>query len=387
MNGGMVVFGEDWGRHPSSTQHLIRRLAADSPVLWVNSIGLRRPQLTVRDLKRAAGKLFGCTRSAQSDGSVSGTLPTPDGRAPTSKPANLTVASPLVVPWPGSRLAYAANRALLGSQLRPMLAARGISRPILWTSLPTALPALGHLGERAVVYYCGDDFGALAGVDHAPVLAMEQALVAKADLIFAASETLAARFPPSKTLLVPHGADITLFSNSVPPAPDLPRDRPVAGFYGSLADWIDVELLAAVAQALPDWQFVFIGAIETDVGLLRGCPNVTLLGPRAHHALPAYAQHWQASLLPFRDCAQIRACNPLKLREYLAAGRPVISTPFPALSGYRDVVCVVDGRDAFVAALRSTLTRPDRTSEQRARVSLETWEARAADVSRALEAL
>ena len=229
MSSPLVVFGEDWGRHPSSTQHLVRRLADESPVLWVNSIGMRRPKLTVRDLKRAVSKVVGRPRLT----------PCEPGNE-TARPANLTVVSPLVLPWPGNRLAFATNRLLLGRQLAPRLAERGITRPILWTSLPTALPALGQLGEKAVVYYCGDDFGALAGVDHAPVLEMEAALVAKADLVLAASETLAARFPKSKTRLVPHGADIALFATPCSPAADLPRDRPVAGFYGSLADWVDV---------------------------------------------------------------------------------------------------------------------------------------------------
>ena len=376
MIDSLVVFGEDWDRHPSSTQHLVRRLAANSPVLWVNSIGMRRPKLSVRDFNRAASKVFCRSRSTS-----------PDSPASNSQPANLTVVSPLVVPWPGSSLAFAANRLLLSRQLLPRLAERGMKRPILWTSLPTALPALGQLGEKAVVYYCGDDFGSLAGVDHEPVLAMEAELVEKADLVLAASETLAARFPKAKTRLIPHGADIALFATPAVPAADLPRDRPVAGFYGSVADWINVELLAYAAAQLPDWQFLFIGAIETGVTPLRALTNVSFLGPRAHHELPGYAQHWQASLLPFRDCPQIRACNPLKLREYLAAGPEIVATDFPALNPYRDLISVAQSRDAFVAAIRASAAKPDRRAQRRARVSSETWEARAAEVANALSAL
>ena len=385
MTSSLVVFGEDWGRHPRSTQHLVRRLAADRAVLWVNSIGMRRPKLTVRDLKRAATKVLGSRAPYSSEAGRC-----PDARnadKPAALPNNLTTVSPLVVPWPGSRLAFAANRTLLARQLQPLLAERCMTRPMLWTSLPTALPVLGKLGERAVIYYCGDDFGALAGVDHAPVLEMEAALVKKADLVLAASETLAARFPSSKTLLVPHGADIALFANPAPPAADFVRIGRVAGFYGSLADWIDIELLAFAARELPDWRFVFIGAIETDVAPLRTLSNVAFLGPRAHHELPGYVQHWQVSLLPFRDCAQIRACNPLKLREYLAAGPEIVATDFPALDPYRDFVTVARKREDFVAAIRASAFAPDRSSDRRARVRAETWEARAAQVATALEAL
>lgn len=376
MSADLVVFGEDWGRHPSSTQHLVRRLAADRRVLWVNSIGMRRPRLTRADLGRAARKLV-ATRS-------SAVAPREPAAAP---PPGMTLASPLVVPWPGSRAAFAANRILLSRQLTQRMAATGVSRPLLWTSLPTALPAVGQLGERGLVYYCGDDFGALAGVDHEPVLDMERRLVDKADLVLAASPALAARFPSGKTLLTPHGADIDLFSRAAPRAEDLPAGGPIAGFYGSLSDWIDVELLSHAASRLPGWRFVIVGPVDTDVTALRRLDNVVFLGRREHAELPSYAQHWTVSLLPFRDNAQIRACNPLKLREYLAAGRPIVSTDFPALDPYRDLITVATTPEAFTAAIGATIDAPDRTAARRGRVAGETWDARARDVARALEAI
>ncbi len=369
----LVVFGEDWGRHPSATQHLVMRLREQRRVLWMNSIGMRRPRMSFRDISRVAGKLTGMVR----------------GRARPSvdnEGDGVSVFSPLAVSWPGSRTASVINRTLLTRQIGRLMARQGIRRPLLWTSLPTALPVLGGLGERASIYYCGDDFSALAGVDHGPVAEMEEALVDRVDLVLAASEHLAARFPRHKTLLVPHGADIALFSAPESRAMDLPAGRPIAGFYGSIAAWIDVGLLCDLADRLPEWQFVFIGAVETDVSSLIARPNVTLLGPRPHHALPSYSQHWTASLLPFRDCAQIRACNPLKLREYLAAGRPIVTTDFPALAGYRDCVTVANDGAAFAEALKATLADNGACSRQ-ARVAGETWEARAATIAAALDAL
>jgi glycosyltransferase involved in cell wall biosynthesis len=371
----LVAFGEDWGRHPSSTQHLIKRIGIDRQVLWVNSIGMRRPQLTVHDMHRALNKVFGST-------------PTSTTQVPIdAPPVGTTVTSPFAISWPGSRAAFAANRRLLQRQISARMTERGMKRPVLWTSLPTALPVVGTLGERAVVYYCGDDFGALAGVDHEPVLEMEHRLVEKADLVLAASDVLAARFPQHKTLHVPHGADIALFQNPAPRAADLPTDKPVAGFYGSLSSWIDVELMATVADLMPDWWFVLIGNVETDVSALAARPNVRLLGKRAHTELPGYAQHWMASMLPFRDNAQIRACNPLKLREYMAAGRPIVSTDFPALRPYHDLISVAAGPRSFAAALVACTHEMDRTGQRQQRVQGETWEARAAEIERALEQL
>lgn len=368
----MVVFGEDWGRHPSSTQHLIRRLAADRKIVWVNSIGLRRPRPTARDLLRVIDKLLVRPRA------------TATALAP---PASVSILPPLAVSWPGSSIAAALNRRLLGRQVRCAMKRRKVRSPILWTSLPSAAPLIGSLDERAVVYYCGDDFGSLAGVDHEPVRAMERELVGRADLIVAASEELAQRFPRERTLLLPHGTDLDLFQHPAPRAADLPSDRPIAGFYGSLSAWIDVELIADVAAGMPDWMFAFIGEIRTDVGALRKLPNVRLYGQRAHHELPSYVQHWTVSLLPFRDCPQIRACNPLKLREYLAAGTPIASTPFPALAPFDGLIEVACSAELYADAIRRARADSMNNSRRRATVAHDSWEARAAALDDAMASL
>ena len=375
MNADLVVFGEDWGRHPSSTQHLIARLLGDRKVLWVNSIGLRRPRLTAGDVKRLICK-------ARSQVSSLGKF-----RDETHSDTP-TIIEPKTLPFPGNRLARIINRRLLGSTLAKVMRRTGIERPILWTSLPSAVDFVGTLDERAVVYYCGDDFGSLTGVDHEAVTRLESRLVERADLILAASPALAAKFPPHKTRLLPHGADLDLFQTPVPRAPDLPEGRPVAGFYGSISDWVDMRLIADVASLLPEWFFVLIGPIRTDVEALRELGNVAFLGERPHTALPGYAQHWDASLLPFRDTPQIRSCNPLKLREYLAAGRPVVATDFPALDGYRDVVRVATDPRSFASALEDARGEGSaRRLDRRRLVQGESWDARAQEASNLMRAL
>jgi glycosyltransferase involved in cell wall biosynthesis len=366
MTAPLVVFGEDWGAHPSSTQHLVRRIAARRDVIWVNSIGMRRPRLSPDDLRRVAAKL---RRRRQPPA------------APVATPPRLSVVEPFAISWPGQPLARRANRHLLGRRLRQELAARGLERPVLWLSLPSAVDVVGELDERAVVYYVGDDFGALEGVDHAPVRRMEAELVGAADLVLAASQVLADRLSGQRTRLLPHGVDFELFAGACEPAADLPRNRPVAGFYGGIDDRFDVPLVEATARLLPRWQFVLIGPEKTELGALRAVPNVRLLGPRPHHRLPAYAAHWDAAILPFRDTAMVRACNPLKLREYLAAGRPIVSTDMPALDGYRDVVSVAGRPSAFAEAVRASLGEgAGAAARRRARVAPESWAARAAEV-------
>ena len=272
-------------------------------------------------------------------------------------------------------------------QIKPVLEAQRIQEPILWTSLPTAVDMAGHLGESALMYYCGDDFSALAGVDHQTVAKREQELIEKADLIVAASDKLVAKFPAPKTRLLPHGVDYHRFATPAARASDLPADgKPVVGFYGSLSNWLDVDLLVAVISQLPDVHFLLIGKIETDVSRVLALPNVIHLGPRPHQQLPGYSQHWMISMLPFLDNAQIRSCNPLKLREYLATGRPVVSTPFPALMPYQDHVAVAVTAEEWIAAINAAVDVPS-APERQALVQNHTWEARAELLSSWLDGL
>ena len=376
MTSDLIVFGEDWGGHPSSTQHLVKHLAANRRVVWVNSIGLRRPRLGARDLGRAARKLAAAVAPRRAAG-------------PPRLPPPGPVVQPLALPMAEGAAGRALNRALIGRAVRRAAAQAGLRRPVVWASLPSAVPALGALGEAAVVYYCGDDFGALAGVDHDAARAMEAELAARADLILAASPALAARFDPAKTHLLAHGVDLGLFTTPAAPAPELAGDpRPVAGFYGGLAEWLDLELVAATARLLPGWRFVLVGPAQCDLAALHGVPNIELPGTRPHDALPGFAQHWTAGIIPFRDTPQIRACNPLKLREYLAAGRPVVATDFPALAPYRAAIATAatpqDVARALEAARRDT---PAAAAARRALVAGESWAARAAEAAALIDRL
>jgi len=376
MKRSLIVFGEDWGGLPSSTQHLIRHLKEERQVVWINSIGLRRPNISFRDARRIWQKL-----------TARNTQPAPAMAATTENEPNLTVIHPKTLPAPRCQLERKLARVLLKRQIHPTLQRLGIENPILWTSLPTAVDMAGHLGDTSLVYYCGDDFSALAGVDHDTVASREQELMDKADLIVAASDKLVQKFPESTTRLLPHGVDYHRFATPVARADDLPDDGKITvGFYGSLSNWLDIDLLVAVISRLSDVRFLLIGNIETDVSRVLALPNVMHLGPRPHSALPGYSQHWHIAMLPFLDNAQIRSCNPLKLREYLATGRPVVSTPFPALMPYKDHVAVATTTDDWVNAILASANAPS-SPDRQALVREHTWQARAHLLSGWLDAL
>ncbi|ELA7569361.1 glycosyltransferase [Vibrio alginolyticus] len=371
----IVVFGEDFGGLPSSTQHIVKRLAANHRILWVNSIGLRQPKLDSKDIQRALNKL---TRVFHNVGSHKPTLDSETN-------PNIHIINLLTIPAPSSALARKVAAKMMKHQLNKQLQALGFDKPVFWTSLPTAADVCAEMNPRGLIYYCGDDFSALAGVDHDTVTKHERTLVNAANVIFTASETLSTKFPSHKTVTLPHGVNVSLFSEPAPKAKDLPDNgRKVLGFYGSLSEWLDYDLIAQVADQAPDWDLVFIGPNEfSDNPLPQRC-NVYYLGPRAHHTLPRYSQHWDASWLPFVDNAQIKACNPLKLLEYLATGTPVISTPFPALMPYKHMLHIVQNVEDVCASLDHLIPPPANSKQY---VQQQSWEARANQVDKLVRAL
>lgn len=380
MSRDLIVFGEDWGGLPSSTQHIIKHLSKTRKVLWVNSIGLRRPRFSCHDVFRATKKV---ARKLKSSKPIAGKKP--------HEFKNITVVDLLTIPAPRNAIERYISARLIEKQLKPKINKLGMNNPLLWISLPTAADLVGKLGESGVIYYCGDDFSSLAGVDHKTVEKHEKDLVERSDIIFTASEKLANKFPKEKVITLPHGVDFELFAGHATKAVDLPQnDKPTAGFYGSLSEWLDTELLSKTIASLPDWNFVFIGKEEADMSALKKFDNAYFLGPKSHNNLPNYSRYWQASMLPFKDNEQIRSCNPLKLSEYLAAGTPIVSTNFPALAPYRDLVQSAETSESFTEALELSVHLSELKRHAlvlRSCVVGNTWKAKANQVSKRLEAL
>ena len=377
----LIVFGEDWGGLPSSTQHLISHLSKDRRILWVNSIGLRQPEFTVKDVKRAFKKIF-------FDSYISGKrnkdfyTHTPSGNiSDIRENNNFIVVNPKTIPAPKSPISRWISRLLLLLQIKPILRKMKLQSPILWISLPTAVDFCGYLGESSLVYYCGDDFKSLSGVDHDTVSKRELETLKKASLVMTSSKTLLKDFPKDKTIFLPHGVDFDLFSNPTQIADDLPKDgKPIAGFYGSISKWFDIDTLKKVINYLPTWNFVFIGKVEVDISSISSLSNTYFLGPKDHQSLPTYSQHWTVSLLPFVNNKQIDACNPLKLREYLATGTPIVSTNFSAIHEYKNVVKIVNNSYDMVDAIEDSFF--DNNKEiRKMSVSNQTWTFRSKQVS------
>jgi glycosyltransferase involved in cell wall biosynthesis len=368
----IICFAHDWEGDPTSKTHIMRILSKKNRILWVNSIAMRRPSATRRDIRRI---LFKVRRAFAGAREVE---------------PNIFVTNPLVLPLPGVALAEKLNAELLTASLRRLSRRLGLDRPILWTFLPNVNRVIGRLRERMVIYHCVDEYSAFSGVPREALMRMEQDLVRRADLVLTSGERLGdeRRALNEHTHFVSHGVDVDHFARTLDPRTEIPADirgipRPIVGFFGLLADWVDIDTFRAIATARPQWSVVLIGKAATDIESLRGIPNLHILGQKPYGALPGYCRAFDVGIIPFRVNELTVRANPLKLREYLAAGLPVVSTPLPEVARYDGLVRLASSPEAFIHAVEAALA--DRSEIAKARrvdaMRTEGWIARVEEIS------
>ncbi len=315
-----IVFSDDWGEHPSSCQHLFREIARDHRVLWVNTVGMRAPRMTVTDLRKAFHKTWRMIAGA-------GESTHAPGREP---PPNLAVLQPPMVPLPGLRLARAFNDSSARRSIAAAMKRHGLRTPIVVTTVPNACDLVDRLGASMIVYYCVDDFAQWPGTNHRVVRAMEKRLIDRADLLLATSDKLQEALGASgkTTHLFEHGVDLETFGSAEarehPTLAGLPRPR--AGFFGLLDERLDQDLLAELASGMSDWTFVLAGPQATSLPSIESHLNVVRLGPLPYQELPRFIAGIDVLILPYRVNEFTDTISPLKLNEYLATRRPIVST-------------------------------------------------------------
>jgi glycosyltransferase involved in cell wall biosynthesis len=297
-----------------------------------------------------------------------------------------------LLPWRTRyRTASVLNCRLTASAVR--LLARRLPRPlVLWVYDPLAAWLIGACGETLAVYDCVDDYVEQAGPDprrRALASAADERASQRAALVFATTPSLyerKRRLNP-RTYLVPNAGDTALFQRAGDrgmAAPEVARlSPPVLGFAGNLtAAKVDFALLEEVARARPAWTLLLVGPAQRDcrrqLQRLVGLPNVRWVGAKLHRELPSYVAAFDVALIPYRSTAYTQSCFPLKLYEYLAAGKPVVASGLPELRGMEPDVVVVEGARAFCQAVASALS--DTGAQARARrlalAATNTWEGR-----------
>lgn len=364
LKNDIICFANDWQADPLSKKQVMTRLARRHRVLWINSINNRRPRLAKKDFRRILQKIGDF------------------GKGLTRVEENIWLLSPIFVPFHGLSWTRSLNRALLAWQIRWAMRRLGFTHPITWTFVPTSADVVGSLGERIVVYHCVDEYGAFS--DAAPEIGVrEQELLAKSSLVIVCSQALLESKQKSnrRTHLVTHGVDYEHFCRAAnaqtPMAQELASlPRPILGFHGLIADWVDLGLLADLARLRPNWSIVLVGRPDTDITSIQGIANVHLLGHRPYEKLPNYLRGFDVGLLPFVKNELTISANPLKLREYLAAGLPVVATPIPEVERLAPPVRLASTAEEYARQIEGILAQggagpsPQRSKE----VLHESWD-------------
>jgi len=325
-----IVFGDDWGRHPTTLQHLVLNLPSEDRVIWIDSIGMRQPRLHLNDIKRLFNKaqLFLQRDNMQEERLYSCCLSAFERIKPKIFPFHF---NSLTVRFNGNSLLY---------EIRKAMRKLTISDPILLTSNPVVVQYIKMIPHRKVAYLRLDKYDKLPGVDPQLVWRTEHMMYNSADVLFATAKTLLPDGQWSaKSYYLPQGVNIAHFAK-VPLSP--PRRR-VLGFMGLIAEWIDFKLIEEVARAAPSWQLEFIGPVRFLPERLNRIPNVRFLPTVPFAKLPHALSGWSAGWIPFQVSELTEAVNPLKAREYLAAGLSTHCTPLP------EAVELAESADIFIS--------------------------------------
>ena len=347
----LCISSIDWDFIWQGHQEIMSTLAAQGHrVLFLENTGVRR--LRFSDVPRLRRRVRNWSKGT--------------GGFREERP-NLFVFSPLVLPGPYSRIARRINRFLLLRSIRRWMRATGFSRPVIWSFLPTpvAHDLMNHLDPSLTVYYCIDDFVS-SSPEARRIVRTEEAMFRRADLVFVTSEKLRQRAATlsARVHVFPFGVKFEAFDETRravrrPPADIASLKRPIVGYVGGLHQWIDQDLVAAVAERLPEASFAFVGPAQTDMTRLEQCANVTMLGAKPHAELPAYVREFDVGIVPYRLSDYTANVYPTKLNEYLAMGIPVVASDLFEIRRFNlahgDIVAVARDGAEFAGAITRAL--------------------------------
>ena len=363
----ILCFANDWSSDPLSKTHLMRVLAKDNRILWVNAIANRMPTTSPKDVSRIYKKLKGFTE-------------------PIHKvEPNIFVLNPLAFPSYENKLILEVNQRFLASQVKKAMRRLQFENVVNMVFNPAAGMIAGRLGESEVIYYCVDEYSAFTGASRG-LKEVEDDLFRRADMVIVSGEKLfesKKHFNPN-TFVIRHGTDWQHFRTALDPELPIPPDiadlpRPIIGFHGLLADWIDYELIKKVAEHFKDGSIVLIGKVAVDakqkIKIINDVPNIHIVGRKLYDELPAYCKAFDVALNPFEINELTLAANPLKVREYLAAGLPVVSTDIPEVRVLDDCLVGTD-HDDFIRKIEQAIANPKPRNEVSDAVAHESWESK-----------
>ncbi len=295
---------------------------------------------------------------------------------------NLSIVSPpLLLPGRYYMKAVAHfNQSIMINWTQAYLRRNHLQPQIVWGYRPEDGGLFGHFGEALTVYHCIDEFRAgTTGRKRSLIDKLEQRTLREADIVFTNSLlTHQQKLPLNvNTHRIPSGADVVHFAKAHDAQTVVPEElakisAPIAGYVGNINDKLDIPLLVTAAKTLPDWSFVFVGELyqqAVDLRALQALPNVYFLGRQPFDKIPGFVKAMDVCLLPYIDSEYTRYRSPLKLYEYLAAGKPVVSTKHPEVDEFAQWVTIVGEAVAFPAAIVAAVAN-DSPAQQQQRIDV-----------------
>jgi glycosyltransferase involved in cell wall biosynthesis len=344
----IICFGSEKWEYPGLQQTVMRHLSVDNKILYVNAIGLRKAIFRQKNIKIYIAKLkniFGGTRR------ISDTV---------------TVFSPLLIPVLYNDYIAKVNAVLLRRQFRKLLRDLNFKDYLLWAGTPTVAPFLGLFQPRLLIYNPVDRYSTFPFVDRHSVEKLQGIVAQAAHLVITTADAIKEDMAQYNKMceVVGHGV---LFDHFNRAAQDLevPEDlkslkKPVIGFFGQLSGWkVDFDLIRKVALHYINASILLIGRVTDDIALFSDTPNVHVIGFRKFASLPAYLSAIDVCIIPFHLNDLVEGVDPIKLREYLCAGKPVLTTNFREARKFRDLVYIALNHDEFIQYVGLALTEND----------------------------
>lgn len=363
----VVFLDADWDTRGSrNRQHFLIREIARLIEGKGKVLAMERPICSVTGFFRQRSKFFGWLRYR---------------RGLRQESNNLFVYTPFIclhnilagsIPWLAKL-----NRLLMKWQVKRLLNKLKFNQKslVVWIHHPYQLEDVGLVNEKMLVYDCFDDYSSNVKEKQLTNLKKrENSILAHADVVFVVSEKLLRVMEDraKHVYLIPNGADVELFAKATDTKTEIPSEismlpHPLIGFVGKVAAWLDFELLARLAVSHPEWSLVFVGMYEGDsklsdlpgYRLFRQSPNVYLFGPKPHTSLPGYLKAFDICIIPYRLEVQVPSSSPLKLYEYLATGKPIVSVNIPHVSSFVPLVCIAHSADEFERNVEEALKEND----------------------------
>lgn len=360
-----VVFADDWGRYPSTVQHIMKQFLHQNTFVWVGSLGLRKPTISIKDLKRICEKFLSMFQTKKI------TISTP----------NVYLLNPFIIPFHNLSIVRKFNTNTIVKLLEKKLDQLDLGRPIIITTQPIIGDILTKLNETSSHYLCQDDYTMFDGAFKIIDL-LEREMLKKISTCHAVSKHLLdTRIPASNRIFyLPQGVNCDHFKFV-----KKKNDKVVIGFFGLISkEWIDLELIKQSAINYPNYEFVLIGRTTFNLSEFAGFTNLKYLGEVSYNDLPKVAENFSVGLIPFNISGLTISCNPLKLLEYFALGIPVVSTDLPAVHNFEQNMFIAKNSTEFVQLIEKAVAdnNVEKNLKRRKVAELYSWKEIAENISK-----